>query len=170
MISSSNKSLIFTVALFALVALYSCQAITNTVELAGLRYATLDNASPTAAGAASQQAAVDLPVGWTVAANNTQSIAAAAANVWGTECLVLADGSVTSTAAGVSCGLAVSQLVTSGSGDSEEYRPVQSRVFISQPVTDTQHNAAGSVTASAATGLAVIAAAVMVFFVQAFGQ
>jgi hypothetical protein len=76
----------------------------------------------------SQNQFLAIPSGWTLAPNSNLTEQAAAANPWGTECLVIRDGSALSTSAGRPCG-ATAQLVTV---NGNTFRPVQSRVFISQ--------------------------------------
>lgn len=69
-----------------------------------MRYATLDDVAATSADpAGSQVDPLDMPAGWAVAPSDATSRAAAAQFTWGTDCLVLADGSLVATRSGVDC-------------------------------------------------------------------
>jgi len=155
------RSSVFIVVVLSLFALYSCQ-IVNFVELAGSRFATLDDTPATRSAISSQTAPLALPLGWTLAANSNVTASAAASNMWGTDCLVLRDGSAVPSLSGASC--SGSQLKNDGTG---RYRPLQSRIFIAQP-TVTPSNAGGKIESSAFT--AAVCMGVALFLVYAGRQ
>ena len=65
---------------------------TNTVTYNGVKYGTLDNASPSDSSTGTQSGTIALPAGWAVAPEDSASIAVVAAHAWGSDFLVLAGG------------------------------------------------------------------------------
>lgn len=105
--------------------------VLNVVELDGYRYATLDDTPSTNRLSGAQTRSIGLPAGWAIADRAvTPTVPAAQSFAWGTECLVLADGSMVETQIGSSC---ASFLVDDGTG--LHVRPKNKRVFISQKST-----------------------------------
>jgi hypothetical protein len=105
-----------------------CQTVSNSILISGVRFATLDNASPSDNSTVSQEQFLSIPSGWTLASNSSLTRQAALASPWGTECLTIRDGTALSTSTGRPCTRAT-QLVTV---NDSTYRPAQGRVFISQ--------------------------------------
>lgn len=83
------------------IVLYACVAlciavvsaqVLNAVTLNGYRFATMDQADPGDGNAVTQVQPIPLPNGWAIAENSADARSVASLNSWGTECLVLADG------------------------------------------------------------------------------
>lgn len=136
----------------------ACQLV-NFVVLNGNRYAALDNTLPSQTGAGSQSLPLGLPAGWNVCPNTTDAVTAAKTNPWGTECLVLADGTAAPSSQTDSCALNA-QLVSANGA----YRPKQARIFVSQSATvGNLPNAAPGLAAGVTTVAALIFGAGLVF-------
>lgn len=101
--------------------------ISQTYDVNGVRYATLDNASSADPTVGNQDALLALPEGWTLATSNSNTQLAATSAPWGTDCLVLADGNMISTTPGGSC--TDTQFIVDATG---QIRPKLKRIFISQ--------------------------------------
>jgi hypothetical protein len=75
-----------------ILTLLAAGQVTNTVDLNGIVYATLDNVAASSVESGNQADVAALPTGWGIAPADTFSHQVAAAHPWGTDCLVLADG------------------------------------------------------------------------------
>jgi hypothetical protein len=79
--------------------------ITNFVNVAGVRFATLDDVVPDTIDLGCQQTKTVLPAGWTLARQGTNTMLAIMSYRWGTNCLVLSDGTSWYTDLGTTCGI-----------------------------------------------------------------
>jgi hypothetical protein len=78
--------------------------ITNFVNVKGVRFATLDDVVPSTIESGCQQTKITLPAGWTIARSGTNTMLAMMSYRWGTNCLVLGDGTSWFVKQGTTCG------------------------------------------------------------------
>jgi hypothetical protein len=101
----------------------------NRVVVEGDYFATIDDVNPFAATLSNQETPLGVPSGWALAPADDLSRQAASSSSWGTECLVLADGTLTPTSAGARCDVGIVIQATS-------LRPPFRRVFIKKSGKD----------------------------------
>lgn len=101
----------------------------NAQVVNGVRFATLDDTAAMETATGSQTDFVALPTGWAVAAPGSLAQLAAFNYPWGTDCLVLADGSMVATSTRTDC----TRFLVGAEAD--QVRPVQRRVLIAETGT-----------------------------------